>query len=246
MDVSHPTEYQLDVVNIYPIQSRVATDESLVLNVSESIRRPTYQTSCAQQLDKLSLESALPVEIMFDIFTLATNFHHFDPPPLDGSTTCDLIAEWKESLRCRKALLLVCQTWRSAGLPFIFEHIVITEIPQLAKIVQLVENSSEPGRWTKTIFIRSVVMSHWHDLYESHIARLISACPNVTRLIDHVVDGALNDHVFRHMPMRIHDGLRGPHSAPLQVLDLVGDDATDLHILFHVAPTLRSLAIRGI
>ena len=136
MDIEHTLEDLLVIVS--PNQSQVTIDEPSVLKVNESLMYH-LNSNCGQQLDSLSLKSALPVEILFEIFTLATDFHNFDPPPPDGRTAYDLIAEWKESIRFRKGLLRVCQTWRFAGLPFIFEHIVITEIPQLARIVHLLK-----------------------------------------------------------------------------------------------------------
>ena len=75
----------------------------------------------------------------------------YSPPPLNFVISIRLDAQWKEALIFRKGLLLVCRTWTIAGIPLFFEHVVITERPQLGRIVQLVEAEDAPGRWTRTI-----------------------------------------------------------------------------------------------
>ena len=137
------------------------------------------------------MNSILPAETWSEIFRLATAIQTFDYPPPIGRMSSDLITDLRRSIRFRKTILCVCRTWKSAGLHLLFEHILITEIPQLAKIVQLVECEDGPSRWIRSIYVGCVVMGHWHDFYDDQMARLIFSCPNMRHLIDRVVDGQL-------------------------------------------------------
>ncbi|KAF7971037.1 hypothetical protein HWV62_22157 [Athelia sp. TMB] len=90
----------------------------------------------------------LPQEIVHEILTQAVCPSTFiDPvlyPGLTGSA-------WHIDLRTRKALSLVCKTWRSIGLALLYEAVFILRIGQIPLLRRALDSDSSRGELIKSI-----------------------------------------------------------------------------------------------
>lgn len=108
------------------------------------------------------MNEALPVELLQQIFTLAT----YIPDELDyeqdhGQLTITgnhlvgynhiFASQWKESIRTRRSIVCVCRAWYFAGIPLLYSTFLARNIKSVNRFTSTVRRNKEIGRLIKRI-----------------------------------------------------------------------------------------------
>ncbi|KLO08349.1 hypothetical protein SCHPADRAFT_612414 [Schizopora paradoxa] len=124
---------------------------------------------------------ALPEEILFYIFSFATN--HYDSERHEPSVDIGNASPWSQDLRTKKALVRVCKSWCRIASSFLYDRVYLHRIGQLVALVKVLEGTSQGdgekssyGHLVHHIHGRLYVPKHWENAYFKYTARLLEIC----------------------------------------------------------------------
>ncbi|KAF9529263.1 hypothetical protein CPB83DRAFT_906222 [Crepidotus variabilis] len=130
------------------------------------------------ELEETAAKTRLPPEILAQIFQRAI------PPSslLDSGLCRGPKSAWSKVLRTKKAIISVCRSWHSVGLPYLYEDISIRRWPQLPLLRRTLKElgSSHITRFIKSLEIQCYIPEESASDFDACFLDILDLCQSLT------------------------------------------------------------------
>ncbi|PSR70518.1 hypothetical protein PHLCEN_2v13557 [Hermanssonia centrifuga] len=112
-------------------------------------------------------------------------FEHIFPPPqlLDPLLGAGPDSPWSRAVRTKKALTLVCKTWRSVALPLLYEHVVLRRTGQIYALERTMRAAPAVfGPMVRSIQFDTYVYQNHGTISQESLVYILEQCENLRSL----------------------------------------------------------------
>ncbi|THG99677.1 hypothetical protein EW026_g2723 [Hermanssonia centrifuga] len=112
-------------------------------------------------------------------------FEHIFPPPqlLDPLLGAGPDSPWSRAVRTKKALTLVCKTWRSVALPLLYEHVVLRRTGQIYALERTMRAAPAVfGPMVRSIQFDTYVYQNHGKISQESLVYILEQCENLRSL----------------------------------------------------------------
>ncbi|TDL18059.1 hypothetical protein BD410DRAFT_793753 [Rickenella mellea] len=123
--------------------------------------------------------SNFPAEILRMIFSALI--------PLEDSLHCETLT-WVKAFNAKYTVARVCRSWYKSCFDRLYEHVHLSRLPQLPRLVRTLESSGtkELARSILRVDLNFFVPKGWEMLYHHDLRRFLSLCPSIL-VLDHTI-----------------------------------------------------------